>query len=398
MAQLLLAPLELGLPVQQPCLAEAPGQLGQLGADLGRKGGQLEPLGGHPRQHQVAQQRRQPLQQGSRFAAAIEQQAAAFGQGEGIGLGEGRGQLQQFLFGHRPQQVPDRFGLHRGGQQRQLIEQAFGIPQPALGPLGHHMQGIGGDVDRLLFGDPTQVLLQRLERDAAKVEALATAQNRGQHPLRVGGGEHEHHPWRRLLEGLEQGVEGGGREHVALVDHVDLPAGLNGGKARAFDQLTDVVHPGVGGGVDLDHIEGRAAGDGAAQLAAAAGFGGGAACGQAVQRAGQDPGARGLAGAAGAAEQIGGGDPARAQGVAQGRGDRLLAHQLVKALGAVFVVQGLVGLLQSSGAVVPGLDHAARLPGSGALRPSPVGRRCRCPWHWDGSAPGPCCGPPPAPG
>jgi hypothetical protein len=94
-AQLLLAPLELGLPVQQPCLAEAPGQLGQLGADLGRKGGQLEPLGGHPRQHQVAQQRRQPLQQGSRFAAAIEQQAAAFGQGEGIGLGEGRRQLQQ---------------------------------------------------------------------------------------------------------------------------------------------------------------------------------------------------------------------------------------------------------------------------------------------------------------
>ena len=310
---------------------------------------------------------------------------------QGIGCGQGCSQLQQLLFGNRAQQIPDGFGFDRRRQQGELIQQAFGIPQAPLGPLGHHVQGCRGDADRFLFGDPGEVPLQRLQGDATKIKALAATQDRRQHPLRVGGGQHEHDPRRRFLEGLEQGVEGGGREHVALVDHVDLPTGLHGGKARAFDQLANVVDPGVGGGVDLDHIQGRAGGDRGAQLAAAAGLGGGPVGGQAVQRPGQDPGARGLAGAAGAAEQIGGGDATRAQGVAQGGGDRLLPHQLVKALGPVFVMQGLVGLTHRLGL---GQVHAlSRLPA--ALRPQsdlrqrPVARR---PGHSDGSAPGPWCG------
>ena len=59
--------------------------------------------------------------------------------------------------------------------------------------------------------------------------------------------------------------------------------------------------------------------------------------------AGQDAGAGGLAGAAGAAEKIGRCDPPGAQGVAQGGGNGLLPHQLREPLGAVFMVKGLVG-------------------------------------------------------
>ena len=258
-------------------------------------------------------------------------------------MGQGLGQLEQFLFRHRPEQLPYRSCFHRRGQQAELIQQTLGITQPALGPLGYHVQGLGCDRDRLLLGDPGQMALQGLQRDPPEVEALTAAEDRRQHPLGVGGGQHEHHPRRRLLQGFQQGVEGCGGEHVALVHHIHLPARLHRREAGALDQLADVVHAGVGGGVDLDHIEGVAGGDRGAQLAHAAGLRGGSVTADAVERAGQDAGAGGLAGAPRAAEQVGRRDPARAQGMAQGGGDRLLPHQLVEALGAVFVVEGLVG-------------------------------------------------------
>ena len=75
----------------------------------------------------------------------------------------------------------------------------------------------------------------------------------------------------------------------------------------------------------------------------AAGFRGRNVAADAIERAGQDAGAGGFAGAAGPAEKIGGGDAAGAQGIGQGGGDGLLTHQLSEPLGAVFVVEGLVG-------------------------------------------------------
>ena len=206
------------------------------------------------------------------------------------------------------------------------------------------MQGLRGNADALLGGDPGQVPFQRFEWDAAKIKPLAAAQDCGQHPLGIGGGQHKHHPRWRFFEGLEQGVEGGGREHVALVDHVDLPAGLHRCKAGAFDQLSDVVDAGVGGGVNLDHIEGVARGDACTELTAAAGLGRGAAAADAVERAGQDPGARGFASAAGPAQQVSRSNPAAGQGVAERGCNRFLADQLVETLRPVLVMQGLVGL------------------------------------------------------
>ena len=50
--------------------------------------------------------------------------------------------------------------------------------------------------------------------------------------LRVGGGEDEHDVGRRLLERLEERVEGRAREHVHLVDDVDLEAAAR--RARSF--------------------------------------------------------------------------------------------------------------------------------------------------------------------
>ena len=68
----------------------------------------------------------------------------------------------------------------------------------------------------------------------------------------------------RLLERLQQGVEGLLREHVHFVDDVDLVAGDERLVVRAVDQVANVVDAGVGGGVHLDHVEMPALDDGAA--------------------------------------------------------------------------------------------------------------------------------------
>jgi hypothetical protein len=57
-------------------------------------------------------------------------------------------------------------------------------------------------------------------------------------------------PW-RLLQCLQQGVEGLGGDHVNLVDYVDLVLALHRGIGHVFAQLTDIVDAVVGGAVDL---------------------------------------------------------------------------------------------------------------------------------------------------
>ena len=116
-----------------------------------------------------------------------------------------------------------------------MIQQAFRIPQASLGSLGHHVNCFRLDVDRFLFGDPSQMLVEGIERNASEIKALATAEDRRQHPLRVGGGQYEDHLWWRFLQGFQQGVEGCSGEHVALVHHIYLPAGLHRCEAGAFD-------------------------------------------------------------------------------------------------------------------------------------------------------------------
>ena len=70
--------------------------------------------------------------------------------------------------------------------------------------------------------DPADVVLQLVGRQQAELEVLGAAADGGQHLLRVGGGQHEHDVVRRLLQRLQQGVRRPRREHVDLVEDVDL--------------------------------------------------------------------------------------------------------------------------------------------------------------------------------
>ena len=96
----------------------------------------------------------------------------------------------------------------------------------------------------------------------------------GQHLLRLGRGEDELHVRRRLLQRLQQGVEGVLGEHVHFVDDVHLEPRAGRAELGVGDDVADVVDAGVAGGVDLDDVQVLAAGDRQARIALAARLGG----------------------------------------------------------------------------------------------------------------------------
>ena len=344
LAQLLLASAQLALPLQQAGAPDALGQRRQLITELRRDAGELRTVRGSGHQHQIPQDPRQALEHGSRITSAIQQLACGLQERHRFAGAHGLHQFQQLLFRNGSQQIPDGIGFDGAGQQAELIQQAFGIAQTALSPLGHHMQCFRLDGNRFLFGNPAQVLFKRIQGNPPEVESLAAAEDGGKHPLGIGGRQHEHHLRRGFLQGLEQRIERCGGEHVAFIHHIHLPARLHRREPGAFDQVADVVDAGVGGRVDFDHVQGGARRDRGAELAGAAGFRGGSFTAQAIERAGQDARAGGLAGAARTTEQISGRNAAGAQGMTEGGGDRFLPHQLIQALGPVFVMQWLVRL------------------------------------------------------
>ena len=88
----------------------------------------------------------------------------------------------------------------------------------------------------------------------------------------LGGGEDENHMGGRLLQGLEQGIKGAGREHMHLVHDIDAVFGRRGGVMHLVPQVPDAVHTVVGGGIDFRDIGDGTRVDPAADLAFVAGL------------------------------------------------------------------------------------------------------------------------------
>ncbi len=166
---------------------------------------------------------------------------------------------------------------------------------------------------------------------------MAAVDDRRGHLLGLGRGEHEDRVRRRLLERLQERVPGRGREHVRLVEDVDLAAPADRRVGDALAQLADVVDGVVGRGVHLDHVERGGARDRDARVALAARLDRRPAL--AVQARGEDLRHRGLAGAARAHEQVGVVDLVALDGVAQRAHHRLLADDLGEGAGPVPAVQ-----------------------------------------------------------
>jgi len=160
---------------------------------------------------------------------------------------------------------------------------------------------------------------------------------------------------RRLLEDLEQGVEGVARKLVRLVEDEHPVAIAHRQDAGDLAQFADVVDAAVRGSVHLDDVEGEAAGDLPARRALAARLRRRTVL--AVERLGEQARRRGLADAAQAGEQVGVGDLAGGEGVLERADDDVLADQVFEPL------------RPGSGAPVLGRSCSLSRPGIGIRGP-----------------------------
>ena len=188
----------------------------------------------------------------------------------------------------------------------------------------------------------------------------------------------------RLFQGLEQRVEGVAREHVHLVDDINLVARRDGAITHAVDNLADVVHTGVAGGIHLHHIDMPVLGDRAAIVANPARIDRGATGTvntYTVETLGDDPRRGRLADTTYPGQNEGVRQTPLVQRVLQGADERFLTYEIVEALGAVLAGKNPIGPDRvGEEPVHPNLPEAdisgpgGRLQGPNPISP-PINRR-----------------------
>ena len=232
----------------------------------------------------------------------------------------------------------------------QLFQRGERVAHAALGMACHDSQRLVVVVETLLLAHVGQAMLNILVTDAVEIEALAAREDGLQNLLRVGGAQHKDHVRRRLLECLEQRVERRRREHVDLVDDIDLVLAAHRGKVDGVDDLlAHVVHAGTACGIELVDVRVVALGDELALLAGAVGHAAARALGTrrlgiaAEQCLGKDARHGGLARAARTAEQVSVGQAPLGNGVLERRDDMLLAHHGLEGERAILSVQRFHG-------------------------------------------------------
>ena len=218
-------------------------------------------------------------------------------------------------------------GHSAGG--RDLVESRKGVASGTGSPMDGVVDGIIAYFQPGLLNHPASVVGQHVAVDEVELQVLGAAADGGHHLVGLGGAQHENHVVGGLLERFEEGVLRSSGEHVDLVEDIHL--GFTGGAHRhPGDEVANIVHLVVGGGVELDEVVGGVIGDVLTGLALAARLAVAAQIG-AVEGLGQYTGRAGLARAPGTAEQIGMADPALLDRVLEGENDGLLPPQLGKA-------------------------------------------------------------------
>ena len=185
-----------------------------------------------------------------------------------------------------------------------MIEDGEGITHAAVGLLGDDVERLGFGLDALFLGHVLQVADDVGDGDAGEVVDLTAGEDRGEDLVLLRGGEDEDGVVWRLLEGLEEGVEGGLAEHVHLVDDIDLVSPHLRRNAHLLDERADVVDGVVRGRVELVDVERALLVERSTRFARVAGLALGGEV-HAIDGLGEDACAGRLADAAWAAEEVG---------------------------------------------------------------------------------------------
>ena len=241
--------------------------------------------------------------------------------------------------------------------RQQLVGQRQGVPHAAAGEAGDLR---GHAVLRLdLFGGE-HLVEARLDlglRQRGEAQDLAPRDNRVGDLVQLRGGEEELDVRGRLLERLQQGVEGALRQHVHLVDEEHLEASGERDVGRLIPEAPDVVDAGVGRRVDLDEVRLGSGVEGLAPRADAARLLGGSLL--AVERLREQPRGGGLAGPPRAEEEVRVPDPVLRDGPAEGAGHHVLPRHLGEGARAVLPGEDEIGhrICGAEGEGAPGEDN-----------------------------------------
>ncbi len=226
------------------------------------------------------------------------------------------------------------------GTADQLVEDAERVTHRSR--AGPHDQGQHARLDGDAFGlaHRGEVVLEHARRHQAERVVVRPRPDGADDLLRLGGREDELHVRRRLFDHLQQGVEALRRDHVRLVDDVDLVARGRRREEGPVAQLAGVVDATVAGRVDLDDVDAAraAAREVAAALALTAGLRRRALL--AVQAAREDARRGRLAAPTRAGEEVGVRDAVVRERLHERLGDVLLPDQVGEPLRAVAAVEG----------------------------------------------------------
>ena len=231
-------------------------------------------------------------------------------------------------------------GLDRdlvAGGRRQLVECRLRVAIRASSASRDQCERGVGRLDALGVGDAPQLPDQVREPRAREDERLTPRPDGREHLRDVGGAEDEDEVGRRLLDQLQERVEGGIRQLVRLVEDVDLVAALDRLEHHALADLPDVVDPALRGGVHLDHVQGGPVRDRDARVAGA--VGGRRRPLSAVERLREDPRERCLPGPARPGEEVRLPDLLGLDRIPKRAHDGLLADDLVERLRAIFAIE-----------------------------------------------------------
>ena len=152
----------------------------------------------------------------------------------------------------------------------ELLQQVDRIAQATRSDPRDLLQRVFGALDPLFARDELEPPDGGFERNAPEIEPLAARDDGRRHLMRFRRRQHEDDVGRRLFQRLQQRVEGRLRQHMHLVNEVDL-VGINaarGSEVRLLAQAADLVDTAITRRVQLDQVE-RAAGE--IRLAAIAG-------------------------------------------------------------------------------------------------------------------------------
>ena len=241
----------------------------------------------------------------------------------------------------------DRLALSHLRMGDRLVEDGQPIARRPFGRLRDQRQGIR--LGRDLFGlhHMGEMAGQQIGRNAPQVEPLATRQDGDRHLVHFGRREQEFHMRRRLLQRLQQRVEGVFGQHMHFVDNVDLVARGDSGIAHRLDNLAHVIDAGVARRVHLDHVDMPPLGNRGAGFADPARVDRRPALpvrADAVERLGDQPRGRCLADPAHARHQKGMGQPPAPDRIAQRLDHRILPDQLMKTARSIFAREDAIGL------------------------------------------------------